>query len=91
MFALIASNRWETAAIDVKTAFLQSKQIERTVYLRSLKEANPTKIWKLQKCVYGLIDAGRYWYLRVREELIKLGANIRVSSIGKKTTVLLDY
>ena len=33
IFALIASNRWKEQAIDVKTAFLQGKQIERTVYL----------------------------------------------------------
>ena len=33
------------------------------------KEANTLNIWKLQKCVYGLADASRYWYLRVREEL----------------------
>ena len=26
--------------------------------------------------MYGLADASRYWYLCVKEELIKLGANI---------------
>ena len=31
---------------------------------------------KLRKSVYGLADASRYWYLRVREELFKLGAKI---------------
>ena len=41
-----------------------------------LKEVNTNNIWKLQKCVYGLADASRYWYLRVKEELIKLGANV---------------
>ena len=70
---LIASNKWKVQAIDVKTVFLQGKHIKRTVYLQPLKEAN--KIWKLQKCVYGLADASRYWYLCVKEELIKLGTN----------------
>ena len=70
---LIASNKWKVQAIDVKTVYLQGKHIERTVCLQPLKEAN--KIWKLQKCVYGLADASRYWYLRVKEELIKLGTN----------------
>ena len=74
IFALIASNQWKVQAIDVKTAFLQGKQIERTIYLRPPKEANTAKIWRLLKCVYGLSDASRYWYLRVKEELIKLGA-----------------
>ena len=28
----------------------------------------------MRKCIYGLADASRYWYLKFREELIKLGA-----------------
>ena len=80
IFVLIASNKWKVQAIDVKTAFPQGKQIERTVYLQLLKEANKeantNKIWKLQKCLYGLADTSRYWYLREKEELIKLGANV---------------
>ena len=53
-----------------------SFRANRTVYLRPPKEANTNKIWKLKKCVYGLADASQYWYLRVKEELIKLGANV---------------
>ena len=76
VFVLIAWNKWKVQAIEFKAAFLQGKQIKRTVYLRPPKEANTNKMWKLQKCVYGLADACRYWYLRVKEELIKLGANV---------------
>ena len=32
IFVLIASSKWKVQAIDVKTAFLQGKQIERMVY-----------------------------------------------------------
>ena len=32
------------------------------------------KLWKLHKTVYGLSDAARAWYLRVKEELNLLGA-----------------
>ena len=32
-----------------------------------------TKIWKLRKAVYSLVDANRTWYLKIRIELIKLG------------------
>ena len=32
------------------------------------------KMWKLNVCVYGLSDAPRAWYLRVKEVLISLGA-----------------
>lgn len=49
---------------------------EQRVYVQAPKEANATKIWKLQKGVYGLTNASRYWYLCVREQLIKYGANV---------------
>ena len=59
----------------MKTAFLQEKLIEQTVYMTPPKEAQTNKVWKLGKCVvYGLEDASRYWYLKFREELIKLGS-----------------
>ena len=60
----------------MKTGFLQRRKIERIVYLHPTTEVNTSKVWKLQKCVYGLADASRYWYLHVREELLKLGAKI---------------
>ena len=44
IFALIVSNQWEIKLIDVKTAFLQIKQIERTIYLHSPMEANKSNI-----------------------------------------------
>ena len=69
----MSSRKWIINSIDVKTAFLQGKHLERTVIVRPPKEANTDKIWKLNKCVYGLADAPRYWYLKVREELCKLG------------------
>lgn len=33
-------------------------------------------IWKLSKCVYGLNDASRFWYLTIKDELMKLGAGV---------------
>ncbi len=50
--------------------------MERTVYLKPPKEANTDKIWLLNKCVYGLADASRCWYMRVREEITKLGGEV---------------
>lgn len=71
----------------MKTAFLQDKQIERTLYLQPTKEANKTKICKLQKCVYDLADASPYWYSQVKKTSLNLvrmlAVSIRVSSIGK--------
>ena len=58
----------------MKTAFLQGKLIERTVYVHPPKKAQTNKVWKLRKCVNGLANTIRYWYLKLREEVIKLGA-----------------
>ena len=40
---IISSNKWSLNSLDVKTAFLQGKLIERTVYVRSPKEAQTNK------------------------------------------------
>ena len=75
-FSLITSKKWPISFIDVdvKTAFLQGKNLEINTFVHPPKEAQTNKIWKLKKCVYGLADASQYWYLKVREELCKLGA-----------------
>ena len=76
--AIIVSNGWSCNSLDVKTAFLQGDKMDRTVYLLPPPEAKceKGKIWKLSKCVYGLSDASRSWYLTVKKELIKLGAEM---------------
>ena len=63
----------------MKTAFLRGRKIERIVYFHPTKEVNTKNVWKLKKCVYGLIDISSYSYRYVREELLKLVA--KVSSI----------
>ena len=74
VISIISSKNWDVNSIDITAAFLQGKELDRDVYLRPPKEANaPNKLWKLKKCVYGLNDASRFWYLRVREELLKAG------------------
>ena len=72
---VIASHKWVLHSLDYKTAFLQGKAIDRDVYLRPPSEfRNKNKIWKLRKTVYGLADAPRVWFLRLREEILRLGA-----------------
>ena len=50
--------------MDIKSAFLQSKPIEREVLLKPPKEVSINKVWKLYTTV---------WYLSVKEELINRG------------------
>ena len=78
VLGIVASCGWTCKSMDIKTAFLQSKQLDRPVYLSPPKEASvpPGHIWKLSKCVYGLTDASRSWYLTLREKLIELGATV---------------
>ena len=73
MLILVSSYRWKCNTIDIKSAFLQGKPIEREVFIRPPRECRKEGIlWKLKTTVYGLNDASRTWYLRVREELGKL-------------------
>ena len=52
---------------------MKGSQIKRDVYLRPPPEADqPKTLWKLKTCVYGLSDAPRSWYVRVRDEFEKL-------------------
>ena len=55
---------------------MQGCKIDRDIYVKPTPEANNTNLWKLHKLIYGLCDASRTQYLRVNEELHKLGENV---------------
>ena len=73
ILAVISSLHWKINSLDVRAAFLQGNEIDRDVYLRPPREAATSAIWKLKRTVYGLCDAPRAWYLRVKEFLCKQG------------------
>lgn len=79
--SIIASKGWSLQTIDIKSAFLQGEPLSRDVFLHPPKEANTNKIWKLNQAVYGLCDAGRHWYERVKNELLKL--DVKMSQLDK--------
>ena len=70
--SVITTKDWSCNALDVKTAFLQGRLLERQIFLKPPKEAKTLKLWKLRKAVYGLNEASRYWYQRVYDELMKI-------------------
>ena len=76
VLSIIASNSWTLNSIDIKRAFLQNKEIDRIIYIKPPPEANTNKIWKLRKCIYGLSDASRQWYITLKQEMTKLGVQI---------------
>ena len=67
--SVMAMKGWQCQALDVKTAFLQGSRLKREVFLKPPKEAKTQMVWRLQKAVYGLREASRCWYERVKEEL----------------------
>ena len=71
--SIIAANEWDCKSIDAKAAFLQGKPLNRDIFVKPPKEAQTKNIWKLKKAVYGLNEASRCWYDKVKEELTKLG------------------
>ena len=66
-------NGWKCCSVDVKAAYLQGNKIKRVIFLRPPEEFYTGQVWRLNKTVYGLCDASRAWYDRVRDELVKLG------------------
>ena len=73
--SLAATTRIEKLrSIDIRAAFLQSDKLKRDVFLRLPKDiAEEGFIWKLQKPLYGLTDAGRRFWLRVKNILEENG------------------
>ena len=74
VFVLASIMLWELHSLDITSVFLQGNNIEREVFVWPPSEImEEGKIWKLQRCIYGLNDAPREWYNRVEQELLKLG------------------
>ena len=71
--AIGSMKRWRPKTSDVKNAFLQGQSINRIVYLEPPKDYKKEgRLWKLRKCVYGLDDAARSWFLEVEKDLKNL-------------------
>jgi len=82
LLQLAASNDWQLTKGDVKTAFLQgdSGEGKRQIYVDPTGEVRkklgmtPDQLMKLERAVYGLRNAPRAWYTRIRRDLIAMGA-----------------
>ena len=74
VLAMAVNKGWKIKTTDVKSAFLQGKELKREVYLSSSKEKKRDGfIWRLKCCLYGLNDAARQFYQTVTECLNNLG------------------
>ena len=81
--SLAIINNWHTRQIDFVQAFTQA-DIERDLYMKLppgfvvpgkqlSEEDRKNYVLKLEKNLYGQKQAGRVWYMHLRENLIKLG------------------
>ena len=69
LITIASAMKWECHSIDIKSAYLQGNTIQRKIFLKPPKEYDEGKLWRLKKTVYGLCDAARAWYMRVKDEL----------------------
>ena len=74
LLTVAAMKGWKTKTSDVTAAFLQTKDLERDVFVLPPRERRvPRVLWKLRKPVYGLADASRSFSLNFVGEMEKLG------------------
>ena len=74
--SIVSAKGWNCNSMDVKSAFLQGHPIKREVLILPPDEFYNGQIWRLKKTVYGLNDAARAWYERVKQELLTLGMSM---------------
>ena len=68
LMALAANQNFKVVSMDIRAGFLQAKKLDREVFVRPSDDIKKEgKIWKLLKPLYGLDDASRKFYLKVKE------------------------
>ena len=73
-FSICTMLGWMVNTIDIKSAYLQGKELERDLFLKPPNGfESKDKLWKLKKCLYGLNDGARNFYLSVKECLKACG------------------
>lgn len=78
LLALAAKKGWEVHHLDVKTAFLNG-EIQEEVYVKQPegfeKKGQEHLVYRIQKPLYGLLQAPRAWYAKLNRCLEELGFN----------------
>ena len=73
-FVVAANENFKLRSIDIKAAFLQAKGLDREVFLEPPKDVKTEgKLWLLKKPLYGLNDASRKFWLKVRQVFDEIG------------------
>ena len=80
LFALAVEKDWEVRQIDVKTAYLYG-DLDEEIYMESPEGSDnpPDHVYRLRKVLYGLRQAGRQWYRKLKETMTAFGLTQVVS------------
>ena len=74
MIVLSANQGFKICSIDSYTAFLQTKPLDWDLFIISLVDITKQgKVWKLLKLLYGLDNASKKFWLKVRENFFRMG------------------
>ncbi|MCG7877701.1 MAG: reverse transcriptase domain-containing protein, partial [Candidatus Thiodiazotropha endolucinida] len=76
--AISSMKNWTPKTTDIKSAFLQGRELRRDVYIKPPKESETEigVVWKLKHGLYGLKDGARQFYMSVKDELMRLGCKM---------------
>ena len=77
LMAIAANSDFNLASVDIRAAFLQSRTLDRDVFMLPPPDIKkPCMIWRLKKLLYGLDDASHKFWLRVKEVLKTIGIKV---------------
>ena len=87
VLAIAASMKWVIKTTDIKSAFLQGKELDREVYLRPPVESHTPSniIWKLKHGLYGQKDGARQFFISVKRGTFE----IRVQAVYTRSSYIL--
>ena len=75
--AVAANSNFKLALVGIRVAFLQSRTLDRDVFMLPPPDIrNQGIIWRLKKVLYGLDDASRKFWLRFKEVLKEIGLKV---------------
>ena len=71
---MAANEGFELRSVDIRAAFLQAKNLDREVFILPPKDVRKEGlIWLLKKPLYGLNDASRKFWLKVKSVFNDIG------------------
>jgi len=74
LLVLVNRHRWHIQQMDVKSAFLNGDLNKETfMHIPEGVNSKEGEVWLLHKVLYGLKQASREWYLKIKEKLEELG------------------